>query len=787
MQTIAEQPFSGTKSTVNGDTSGATQNTYPQKQPPMASLRDRPGAIMPSINTGRAGQHPLGSNDLQTPGTGFDMNVTPLLPSQLLMGSPFNPGSPSTFQSSQFQSFNNFSPNPQPQNQQNNILSPMGAKIDWAATPLTPQAGHLFQSIISPAGQSNQQSFAPQGISSPVNNAAFANSFGGNMQVQPGLLSGTSRTVYLGNIPPETTAEEILSHVRSGQIESVRLLPDKNCAFISFLESSSAVHFHSDAILKKISIKGSDIKVGWGKPSQVPSSVAQAVQQFQASRNVYLGNLPPEITEDELKNELIKFGPIDTIKLVREKNIGFVHFLSINNAIKAVQQLPQDPNWQAPRRVFYGKDRCAYVSKTQQQNAAQYLGIAPGYAPYLNTSDKELISQTIAQQSIQAATISTAAGGVDNIGNRTVYLGNIHPETTTEEICNVVRGGLLHHVRYIPDKHICFVTFIDPNAAANFFALSSGQGLMIHNRRLKLGWGKHSGPLPSAIALAVSGGASRNVYIGNIDEGWSEERLRQDFAEYGEIELVNTLREKSCAFVNFTNIANAIKAIEAVRNREDYKKFKINFGKDRCGNPPRQNNHNAQNGMQYNQNDAMSPMSPGTSQNQLPNGINGNQQGFHGGLDGFQSTSPSNAGSNSGFPNGPGTQQPQPFVNAPLNHNSNQRNPAFGQGLPGPSPTLEAPQQPRGASHGSSNSFSITPGAGNLPGLLNPDPLKSQHSRAVSLPAFSQPPIGPNGQNVQVQNGAFGGLGAGLGGLSGLAIAEPRRGLNGWTEESIES
>ena len=87
---------------------------------------------------------------------------------------------------------------------------------------------------------------------------------------------------------------------------------------------------------------------------------------------------------------------------------------------------------------------------------------------------------------------------------------------------------------------------------------------MIHNRRLKIGWGKHSGALPPAIALAVSGGASRNVYIGNLDETWTEERLRQDFSEYGEIELVNTLREKSCAFVNFTNIANAIKAIEAI-------------------------------------------------------------------------------------------------------------------------------------------------------------------------------------------------------------------------------
>lgn len=507
-------------------------------------------ANVPSINTCAPQSM---ENGLVSPGTGYDMNFTPLLPSQLLVGSPFQPGTPQGFAPSAYT---------MQQFQQQNTLSPT-----------------IHSGLMSPTAFPSQYAYYPQ--ASPT---------GSPMIGTPGMVPGTSRTVYLGNIPPETSAEEILGHVRSGQIESVRLLSDKNCAFISFLDGSSATHFHSDAILKKLSIRGQDIKVGWGKPSQVPTSVAVAVQQSGASRNVYLGNLPEELTEEDLREDLGKFGPIDTVKIVREKNIGFVHFLSIGNAVKAVTQLPQEAKWQSPRRVYYGKDRCAYVSKTQQQNAAQYLGISPGLSHVLNGTDREIISNALAQQSVAAAAVATSAGGINNLGNRTVYLGNIHPETTIEEICNVVRGGLLHHIRYIPDKHICFVTFIDPTAAASFYALSNLQGLMIHNRRLKIGWGKHSGALPPAIALAVSGGASRNVYIGNLDEAWSEERLRQDFTEYGEIELVNALREKSCAFVNFTNIANAIKAIEAVRGREEYKRFKINFGKDRCGNPPRQIN-----------------------------------------------------------------------------------------------------------------------------------------------------------------------------------------------------
>ncbi|KAK6341323.1 hypothetical protein TWF696_008402 [Orbilia brochopaga] len=654
------------------------------------SAQARRRVQVPSIITGGNG---MGDNNVSSPG-GMEMQFTPLLPSQLLLGSPFQTGTPQT-------GFPQFPIN--------------GAFNQQNATALSPTA-YNSTGIVSPTAFTPQYAtFFPQ--QSPTVGSPLPT----------GMVSGTSRTVYLGNIPDETSAEEILGHVRSGPIESVRLLPDKNCAFISFLDGSSATHFHSDAILKKLSIKGQDIKIGWGKPSQVPTSVALAVQQSGASRNVYLGNLPEDITEEELRTDLGKFGPIDTVKLVREKSIGFVHFLSIGNAIKAVTQLPQETKWQAPRRVYYGKDRCAYVSKTQQQNAAQYLGINPSMAHALSGQDREVISNAIAQQSVAAAAVATSAGGYNNLGNRTVYLGNIHPETTIEEICNVVRGGLLHHIRYIADKHICFVTFIDPTAAASFYALSNLQGLMIHNRRLKIGWGKHSGALPPAIALAVSGGASRNVYIGNLDETWTEERLRQDFSEYGEIELVNTLREKSCAFVNFTNIANAIKAIEAVRGKEDYRKFKINFGKDRCGNPPRQNAPNVQvNGAE-----------------QSPNG--GNNGGMNGAAS-HNSGSPTSQPALSPSPNSLQQQAQANFITTnPLHaylaqQQQQQEAAAYNaaiQQLSAYNPSENGHAAANGATNGNASN-------GNNNNLGLP---RSSHNRAVSLPVLSL--MGGNSNGAQ--------------------------------------
>ena len=122
--------------------------------------------------------------------------------------------------------------------------------------------------------------------------------------------------------------------VRFGPIEQVRLLPEKSCVFISFLDGSTAAAFHADASVKKLALHGQELKIGWGKASNVPPSIAMAVTQNQATRNVFVGNLPEAMNEQELRNVCSKFGPIDQVKIVRDKNIGFVHFLSISTAIK---------------------------------------------------------------------------------------------------------------------------------------------------------------------------------------------------------------------------------------------------------------------------------------------------------------------------------------------------------------------------------------------------------------------------------------------------------------------
>lgn len=445
--------------------------------------------------------------------------------------------------------------------------------------------------------QQPQDAMGVMATATAVANANTSFSSQSSMQITNPLnfTSAPSRTVYLGNIPPNATVKDLLDHVRSGVVEEIKILPEKMCAFVSFVDESAALLFHSDAILKRLNIDGRDIKIGWGKSARIDPIVAAKIQSDNATRNVYFGHLneEPAVTDEEtLRRDLAQFGPIDSIKFVQEKGIAFVHLASIGAAISVVTNLPNINPTYAKKRVYYGKDRCAFITKTQQHNAAQFLGIQSGVDKLAQFSDREFISNALLQQSAAAAAIATSAGGPNNLGNRTIYLGNLPKDIRVEDICNVVRGGLLQNVKLLSDRFVCFVTFIDPTAAAQFYAMSSLHGLTIQKKRCKVGWGKHSGPLPNALTLAVGNGASRNIYIGNIDmsntEFFNEHNLRRIFRQYGEVEQINFLPEKRCCFVNFTNINNAILCLDKIKSLPEFTDLKVNYGKDRCGNVPHQ-------------------------------------------------------------------------------------------------------------------------------------------------------------------------------------------------------
>ncbi|KAJ3347484.1 hypothetical protein HDU83_002083 [Entophlyctis luteolus] len=366
-----------------------------------------------------------------------------------------------------------------------------------------------------------------------------------------------SRTVYLGNVPANTHYEDLLNMVKYGPIESIKIVDDKKCCFIAFIDPAAAHAFFRDYQGKRVLIGDQEIRFGWGKPSAVPPLILNDVLNG-ASRNVYIGQVDATITEEALREEFAPFGPIDQIRVIPEKHIAFVHLCSIAQAQKAVAALPHRPLFSG-KKINFGKDRCGSLAGVVGGGGGGGGMGVPGMQ-----------------------------GGMTM---RTLYLGGLHPDVVVKDICDVVRGGLLQKVHYLPEKNTAFVTFVDPMAASTLHMRGNNEGVVIKGKRVKVGWGKPAQPITSTVFTSIQNGATRTVYVGPLAAGITEERLRQDFSKFGEIEMINMVpgADKTICFISYMDIAFAISAVNSAHAAfgDAYAGMRINFGKDRCNQPLR--------------------------------------------------------------------------------------------------------------------------------------------------------------------------------------------------------
>ena len=132
-----------------------------------------------------------------------------------------------------------------------------------------------------------------------------------SLQVDLGAANtATSCTTYVGNSSAAASVDEFLNLVHFCPLESIGVLPEKPYVFSSFSNAPTAAQFYADVVVKRSSLHGRELKIGWGKPSPEPSRVTLAIQQSNTSQNVYLGGLDENTTEEQFRNDLSGFGLI---------------------------------------------------------------------------------------------------------------------------------------------------------------------------------------------------------------------------------------------------------------------------------------------------------------------------------------------------------------------------------------------------------------------------------------------------------------------------------------------
>jgi hypothetical protein len=482
-----------------------------------------------------------------------------------------------------------------------------------------------------PMGHIN--SMSTRGYDSPLKNNSPSRT---SSESESDISRAPTRRLILSSVDKGITTREFLDHVKHGPIESIRLVEagEYNSIVLTFLKVETCLNFYNNLLTYlgkfKHLINSPGLSIHFVQCKKLLPFVVNAISNEGATRCLFVGGLSSDMYEVEpkrtnrfnkeneesdddelegtastekaielyLRKRLAKFGSIDQIEVIRNKDMtnSFIHFNNVISAIKAVEQLPLSTGW-SKCKVFYGVDRCCSEFTDYLDDTIDELDELDELEDTFCPMD---ISSTLNQKTTSAMTIATT-GGMDNIGNRTICIYNLEPRSTVADLLNVVRGGLVQFVKFLREKHMCFITFIEADSAAQFFANSNIHPIILHSKRLKIGWGKHSGLLPNSIALSVTAGASRNVYIGLKDDEElvipDESTLRKDFTKFGDIEQINFIKDNKAVFINFLNIANAIKLVDDANgvNEEQfhdyfedrYRGLKINYGKDRCGNPPK--------------------------------------------------------------------------------------------------------------------------------------------------------------------------------------------------------
>lgn len=377
-------------------------------------------------------------------------------------------------------------------------------------------------------------------------------------QMMPGVAAAPmSRSLYIGGVAPDVSYHELCKIAnRFGAVESASINPQKQCAFLNFVDSNSAGAMFSYSQQSPITIKGQQTKIGWAKASPVSADLMAAIQQG-ATRNLWVGAVdgqPLGLTEVQLREFFQQFGEFDSIMI--KGNIAFVNLTSVKAAVTARNTL-NGKNFMENRQL---KVNFAKEGTTANQLAAKKK-----------------------QQRTQGDRKEGEMTGPDSTGTpgRSIYIGNLPDEASVHDLCRLANQfGSLDQVRIKRERYCAFINFVDAETAMALYNAASNAPLYIRGQLVKVSWGK-SRDLSEKAIEQIKAGATRNLYVGGVSQALTEQHLNDLFAPYGDIDNIVLKREKHIAFVNMASIASAIKAKTALNNLNiGGVSLKINFAKE---------------------------------------------------------------------------------------------------------------------------------------------------------------------------------------------------------------
>ncbi|KAJ2366118.1 hypothetical protein IW150_006025, partial [Coemansia sp. RSA 2607] len=184
-----------------------------------------------------------------------------------------------------------------------------------------------------------------------------------------------TRSLWVGNVDPALSSGDLVALFgKYGRVESLRLLPDKECAFVNFMRVEDAVAARRD-MRAGARIGNATVRVGFGKGEAHASGDAQAMQPTRA---LWVGNIAATLTADALAAAFAAYGRVESARVLAHKNCGFVNFERLDDAVRAKQAMNGKPLGALVVRIGYAK---VPPAKNDGTAAAKLRNPVPSAAP----------------------------------------------------------------------------------------------------------------------------------------------------------------------------------------------------------------------------------------------------------------------------------------------------------------------------------------------------------------------------------------------------------------------
>lgn len=138
-----------------------------------------------------------------------------------------------------------------------------------------------------------------------------------------------NRTLYLGNIQQDVKPSDILKHVHSGSIYTIRFLRDRKCAFLTFLNPHAAEAFIERYNKTPMMIGKNRIKITYGNNSLIPLPAILSLYRSGASRSFEVDDNQSDVNFENLE-----------YRSVSNNKVRY-SFFSMNSAYHAMDLLKQ--------------------------------------------------------------------------------------------------------------------------------------------------------------------------------------------------------------------------------------------------------------------------------------------------------------------------------------------------------------------------------------------------------------------------------------------------------------